>query len=170
MSSRVGLSKRSRASTESTPGTTPSVESVEFENTRNIVVLLDKKGWDRLLTPPTELNFELVREFYANALPLEGQKCAYCKKVASKKWNFALVDVVHIILKDMRAINVSGHSLGSKVPTTLAYPGFIMGLCRQAGIEIPRLYISKSKVWLMRLMLSGIVCRSMMVIEQLILR
>jgi len=36
---------------------------------REIAQLFLDQGWSRLLNPITNLNAELVREFYANALP-----------------------------------------------------------------------------------------------------
>ncbi|KAL5072813.1 hypothetical protein RYX36_011797, partial [Vicia faba] len=32
---------------------------------------MEKRKWGVLLTPPTELNFDIIREFYANATPIE---------------------------------------------------------------------------------------------------
>ncbi|KAL5059612.1 hypothetical protein RYX36_031216 [Vicia faba] len=46
---------------------------------------MEKRKWGVLLTPPTELNFDIVREFYSNTMPIED------KRVASKKWNLDLV-------------------------------------------------------------------------------
>jgi hypothetical protein len=33
--------------------------------------IIENKGWDTLINPSTRLNYDLVREFYANAIPIE---------------------------------------------------------------------------------------------------
>ncbi|KAL5073341.1 hypothetical protein RYX36_012325 [Vicia faba] len=79
-----------------------------------------------------------INQYLGNPLTLQAeQKCSYYKKVASKKWNYALVDVDQVISHEMNAIVISGHTLGSKVLVTLAHLGLIMELCRRAGVEIP---------------------------------
>ncbi|KAL5059909.1 hypothetical protein RYX36_031513 [Vicia faba] len=51
---------------------------------RDIMQMLESRGRDRLLTPPTKLNFELVKEFYANVLPLEGIYYTFCTFVRGR--------------------------------------------------------------------------------------
>ncbi|KAL5058457.1 hypothetical protein RYX36_030061, partial [Vicia faba] len=53
---------------------------------------MEKRKWDVLLTPPTELNFDVIP--------------------------------------------ISGHTLGNKTTMILGFLGLIIGLCRQAGVEI----------------------------------
>lgn len=47
------------------------------------------------------------------------------------------VDVMWVISNEIRMITSSGHRLGTRTPTTLCFPGLIMGLCRQYGVAIP---------------------------------
>ncbi|KAL5073150.1 hypothetical protein RYX36_012134 [Vicia faba] len=44
---------------------------------------MERRKWGVLLTPMTELNFDIIQEFYANAISIED--------VASKKWRLDLV-------------------------------------------------------------------------------
>ncbi|KAL5095907.1 hypothetical protein RYX36_000234, partial [Vicia faba] len=55
--------------------------------------------------------------------------------------NTRQVDVAQVISNKIHNIAISGHTLGSKVPVTLAYPGLIIGLCIRAGVEIPMVMI-----------------------------
>ncbi|KAL5063787.1 hypothetical protein RYX36_025524, partial [Vicia faba] len=50
---------------------------------------LEKRKWETLLTPPTELNYDLVHEFYANALPIEGVCYTFCSFVRGRAMSFA---------------------------------------------------------------------------------
>ncbi|KAL5082437.1 hypothetical protein RYX36_010858 [Vicia faba] len=82
-----------------------------------------------------------------NPLTLQvGKKCSYYKMIDRKKWNYALVDVAHVISQEMCAITVSGHPLGTKVSTNLAYMGFIMGLCRKLSVKIPSVLHKEIKI------------------------
>ncbi|KAL5070137.1 hypothetical protein RYX36_021024 [Vicia faba] len=38
----------------------------------------------------------------------------------------------------MRKIAISGHTHGNKTPMILGFPGLITGLCRQVGVDIPK--------------------------------
>ncbi|KAL5102460.1 hypothetical protein RYX36_006787 [Vicia faba] len=44
----------------------------------------DKQKWDPLLNPPTELNFDLVDEFYANMLPIDDVRYTFCTFVQGR--------------------------------------------------------------------------------------
>lgn len=46
------------------------------------------------------------------------------------------VDNAQIISQEIREVVSSGLKLGTKLATQLTFPGFIMGLCRRAGVEI----------------------------------
>ncbi|KAL5082502.1 hypothetical protein RYX36_010923, partial [Vicia faba] len=47
------------------------------------------------------------------------------------------IDVAQVISNEIQKIAISGHSLGSKAPMTLAFSALITGLCRKAGVDIP---------------------------------
>ncbi|KAI5426805.1 hypothetical protein KIW84_032294 [Lathyrus oleraceus] len=56
------------------------------------------------------------------------------------KWDLnttAQVDVARIIDNDIKMIASSGHHLGNITPSTLAFPGMIMGLCQKARVSLP---------------------------------
>ncbi|KAL5076950.1 hypothetical protein RYX36_015934 [Vicia faba] len=55
---------------------------------RDIMESLNNWRWDTLLTPPTELNFDLVREFYANTLREEGIRYTFCSFVRGRTVSF----------------------------------------------------------------------------------
>ncbi|KAL5059559.1 hypothetical protein RYX36_031163, partial [Vicia faba] len=38
---------------------------------------MERRKWGVLLTPPTELNFEIIREFYTNAISIEDVSYSY---------------------------------------------------------------------------------------------
>ncbi|WJX86516.1 hypothetical protein P8452_68817 [Trifolium repens] len=40
-------------------------------NFEKFTEIIDERRWDKLINPPTRLNYDLVREFYANAIPTE---------------------------------------------------------------------------------------------------
>ncbi|MCI18183.1 hypothetical protein A2U01_0039336, partial [Trifolium medium] len=37
---------------------------------RRFVNIIDNRGWGKLINPPELINYEVVREFYANAIPV----------------------------------------------------------------------------------------------------
>ncbi|KAL5057602.1 hypothetical protein RYX36_029206 [Vicia faba] len=101
----AGSSSRSQQSAKA--------EHVEFDNTRfikplhqarfwseNIFTLnpqgayryfvedMEKRKWGVLLTPPNELNFDIVQEFYANAMPIEDACYSYCSFVRGRVVSF----------------------------------------------------------------------------------
>ncbi|KAI5384980.1 hypothetical protein KIW84_071828 [Lathyrus oleraceus] len=47
------------------------------------------------------------------------------------------VDVAWVISNEIRVIASSGHRLGTKTPTTLAFPRLIMDLCMPVSVTIP---------------------------------
>ncbi|MCI41321.1 hypothetical protein A2U01_0062554, partial [Trifolium medium] len=38
---------------------------------RSFIAAIDDRKWDKLINPPHCINVELVREFYANAIPVD---------------------------------------------------------------------------------------------------
>ncbi|KAI5422273.1 hypothetical protein KIW84_045655 [Lathyrus oleraceus] len=134
---------------------------------RGCLTLIEGKNWHKLLTPPTDLDYEIVREFYSNALPIkgEGEECAYYKRVGRADWNIELIKEaliftrrsyvvnalgvpVKFLRKDMNMnaqviyneigmISSSDDRLGTRTLATLAFPGLIMGLCMHVGVAIP---------------------------------
>ncbi|MCI29801.1 hypothetical protein A2U01_0051010, partial [Trifolium medium] len=38
---------------------------------RNFILAMDDRNWARLINPPPSFNVDLVREFYANAMPID---------------------------------------------------------------------------------------------------
>ncbi|KAL5064190.1 hypothetical protein RYX36_025927, partial [Vicia faba] len=42
---------------------------------------MEKRKWGVLLTPPTELNFDIIQYFYTNAMPIEYVWYSYCSFV-----------------------------------------------------------------------------------------
>lgn len=46
------------------------------------------------------------------------------------------MDVARVISNEIRMIASSGHRLGIRTPTTLAFPRLIMRLCRRVGVAI----------------------------------
>lgn len=55
---------------------------------RRCLALIEGKNWHKLLTPPTNLNYEIVREFYSNALPIEGMRYPFITFVSIKEVSF----------------------------------------------------------------------------------
>ncbi|KAL5064405.1 hypothetical protein RYX36_026142 [Vicia faba] len=80
MSSRVNQGKRSRNTAGSLSRLTQDAEHVEFDNTRFIRPLQQ--------APPIELNFDLICEFYANALPIGGVRYYFCTFVQGRAISF----------------------------------------------------------------------------------
>ncbi|KAL5065588.1 hypothetical protein RYX36_027325, partial [Vicia faba] len=83
---------------------------------------IEKRKLGVLLTPSTELNFDIIQEFYANAMSIEDVRYSYCS---------------FVIFNEIRRIAISGHSHGNKAPMTLGFSALITGLCRKAGVDIP---------------------------------
>ncbi|KAL5067888.1 hypothetical protein RYX36_018775 [Vicia faba] len=49
---------------------------------------IEKRKWGVLLTPPTELNFDIIREFYANVMPIKDVRYSYCLFVRGRVVSF----------------------------------------------------------------------------------
>ncbi|KAL5076562.1 hypothetical protein RYX36_015546 [Vicia faba] len=49
---------------------------------------MEKRKWGVLLTPPTELNFDIIREFYANTILIEDVRYSYCSFVRGRAVSF----------------------------------------------------------------------------------
>ncbi|KAL5069458.1 hypothetical protein RYX36_020345 [Vicia faba] len=49
---------------------------------------MEKRKWGVLLTPPTELNFDIIREFYANAMLIEYVRYSYFSFVRGRVVSF----------------------------------------------------------------------------------
>ncbi|KAL5056305.1 hypothetical protein RYX36_036987, partial [Vicia faba] len=49
---------------------------------------MERRKWGVLLTPPAELNFDIIREFYANAMPIEDVCYSYCSFVQGRVVSF----------------------------------------------------------------------------------
>ncbi|KAL5056471.1 hypothetical protein RYX36_037153, partial [Vicia faba] len=49
---------------------------------------MEKRKWGVLLNPPTELNFDIIREFYANAIPIEDVRYSYYSFVRGRVVSF----------------------------------------------------------------------------------
>jgi hypothetical protein len=39
--------------------------------------IIENRGWETLINPPSRLNYDLVREFYANAIPIEDEAVSF---------------------------------------------------------------------------------------------
>ncbi|KAL5098808.1 hypothetical protein RYX36_003135 [Vicia faba] len=87
-----------------------------------------------LLTPPAELNFDIIREFYANAISIEDVCYSYCSFVRGRVVSF---DRNSVISNEIREIAISGYSHGNKAPMTLGFPDLITGFYRKVGVDIP---------------------------------
>ncbi|KAL5071737.1 hypothetical protein RYX36_022624 [Vicia faba] len=110
---------------------------------------MEKRKWGVLLTPSTKLNFDIIREFYTNTIPIEDVYYFYCSfvwgKVVSFDRNLVSQYLNHPLTLQMgelcsyqkRVANISGHSHGNKAPMTLGFMDLIMGLCRKADVDIP---------------------------------
>ncbi|MCI84431.1 hypothetical protein A2U01_0105709, partial [Trifolium medium] len=42
---------------------------------------MDERNWNTLLNPPSAINIDLVREFYANAMPIKDQQYSFTTMV-----------------------------------------------------------------------------------------
>lgn len=51
--------------------------------------IIEKKKWKKLCTPPTNLNYEIVREFYANDIPVEDQPYSFITMVIRTRISFS---------------------------------------------------------------------------------
>lgn len=55
---------------------------------RNIVIQMGNKNWCVLINPPKNLNHDMVREFYANALPSEGNPFTFTTMIKGRTIHF----------------------------------------------------------------------------------
>ncbi|KAL5097300.1 hypothetical protein RYX36_001627, partial [Vicia faba] len=108
---------------------------------------MERRKWGVLLTPPTKINFEIIREFYANAIPIKYVHYSYFSFVQGRAVSFDMNSVSHylnnplnlqrVISNEIRKIAISGHSLCSKAPVTLGFSALITGMCKKVGVDIP---------------------------------
>ncbi|KAL5098199.1 hypothetical protein RYX36_002526 [Vicia faba] len=49
---------------------------------------MEKRKWGVLLTPPTQLNFDIIQEFYANTISIEDVRYSYCSFVRRRVVSF----------------------------------------------------------------------------------
>ncbi|KAL5073863.1 hypothetical protein RYX36_012847, partial [Vicia faba] len=130
---------------------------------------MEKRKWGVLLTPPTELNFNIIREFYANPVhfkrrdmntkaQLYATLLLYNIKPRSHTSTIPIdttfllyytikgckIDVAQNISNEIQKIAISGHSHGNKIAMTLGFPTLITGLCRQVGVDIT--YVTTKRI------------------------
>ncbi|AES78770.2 hypothetical protein MTR_7g045330 [Medicago truncatula] len=123
---------------------------------QDLLKLLTDQGWGRLLQPITELNAELVREFYANALPANltepfvfetffilhnvkpNSHLSDCTVDVCPLIYYILkgikVDIARTIAWELRLVTLQGKG---EPKTRLAFPGLIMGLIKDSRMKMP---------------------------------
>lgn len=52
---------------------------------RAVANIFETKKWDELISPPERINFDLVRELYANVLPNDGETFTWTTYVRGKE-------------------------------------------------------------------------------------
>lgn len=56
---------------------------------RDCLALIEGRNWKTFMTLPTSLNYEIIREFYANTLPIEGMRCSFTTMVRGRQVSFS---------------------------------------------------------------------------------
>ncbi|KAI5414044.1 hypothetical protein KIW84_058256 [Lathyrus oleraceus] len=56
---------------------------------KDCLEIIEKKKWKKLCTPLTNLNYEIVREFYANDIPVEDQPYSFMTMVIRTRISFS---------------------------------------------------------------------------------
>ncbi|KAI5398625.1 hypothetical protein KIW84_064117 [Lathyrus oleraceus] len=69
---------------------------------RNIVIQMGNKNWCVLINPPKNLNHDMVREFYANALSSEGNPFTFTTMIRGRTIHFNM-DVINEYLENPMA-------------------------------------------------------------------
>ncbi|KAL5095778.1 hypothetical protein RYX36_000105 [Vicia faba] len=105
------------------------------EDYRYFVDDIEKRKWGVLLTPLTEMNFDIVREFYANAIPIED----VCYSYYSVVWGRAVSFDRNLVSQYL------GHPLTLQRGELCSYQKRVaskkwrldlVGLCRKAEVNI----------------------------------
>ncbi|MCI43952.1 hypothetical protein A2U01_0065191, partial [Trifolium medium] len=55
---------------------------------RHFVSAMDNRNWGRLLNPPPSIHVDLVREFYANVMPIEDEPYSFTTMVRGRALGF----------------------------------------------------------------------------------
>jgi hypothetical protein len=55
---------------------------------RHIAGIIDHRRWDTLLNPPATINYDVVREFYANAMPRDHEPLSFTTMVRGREVHF----------------------------------------------------------------------------------
>ena len=55
---------------------------------RVLAAIIQKRKWEQLVAPHPQINTEIVREFYANAMPLEGEAFSFKTMTRGRVINF----------------------------------------------------------------------------------
>ncbi|MCI40008.1 hypothetical protein A2U01_0061240, partial [Trifolium medium] len=50
--------------------------------------IIDNRGWGKLINPPELINYEVVREFYANAIPVGEDPISFTTMVRGREIRF----------------------------------------------------------------------------------
>ncbi|MCI24195.1 hypothetical protein A2U01_0045378, partial [Trifolium medium] len=55
---------------------------------RQFLVAMDNRNWGKLLNPPSAINVDLVREFYANSMPIHDEPYSFTTMVRGRALGF----------------------------------------------------------------------------------
>ncbi|KAL5063776.1 hypothetical protein RYX36_025513 [Vicia faba] len=109
------------------------------------------RNWEKLCELEAKLHLEIIYEFYANALPLEGGRFEFKTWVPHSHTSSISVEVggllacilegksvvlAILIANELEKVALSGTSLGDQTPCQLTYSGLIMGLYKRAHMLI----------------------------------
>ncbi|RHN45058.1 hypothetical protein MtrunA17_Chr7g0226131 [Medicago truncatula] len=60
---------------------------------RGLAEIIKKRKWETLIAPHPQINTEIVREFYVNAMPVEGQEFSFKTMIRGRVINFDRRDI-----------------------------------------------------------------------------
>ncbi|GAU30940.1 hypothetical protein TSUD_143880 [Trifolium subterraneum] len=83
------LSKKSKTGAESRKIWPEAIFDIDPNGKyQRFVEIINNRGWGQLVSPRETFNTEIVNEFYANALPMEGEEFSYTTMVRGKEVHF----------------------------------------------------------------------------------
>ncbi|MCH98537.1 hypothetical protein A2U01_0019542, partial [Trifolium medium] len=119
---------------------------------KSFVEAIKDRTRGKLINPVKTINYDVVREFYANVVPVGEEAFSYSTMPRSHTSDATInimgllyytsegedVDVARIISNEMKSIAESGVRNFSRPKCPLAFPALIIGLVTEARVNIPQ--------------------------------
>ncbi|KAI5445340.1 hypothetical protein KIW84_013537 [Lathyrus oleraceus] len=106
--------------------------------------MVEERNWKRLCTPPTNLDYEIVREFYVNSIPVQGKSYEVNVSGAPKNFLRKELKITAHVMMTLVFYNIRTRSHTSSIPLDTAYLLYYILGNRQ--VDVARIILNEIKM------------------------